>query len=218
MEDSGIIALYRERDERAIAETAKKYGGYCTAIAANILHDHLDVEECVNDAYFRLWSSIPPSRPKACAAFLGRITRNTALDRYKLLHAEKRGGGETELLDEIGDIVFDSRSIEQEAEHKELVGAINDFLAKNPVKKRRIFTARYFMFKSVPEISACYGISESGVSVTLNRMRKKLREYLEKSIYAVTGKTSGPGGYDEPRFARIEKDGNGLVLHIIDMP
>ncbi len=39
-----------------------------------------------------------------------------------------------------------------------------------------------------------------------------------ESIYAVTGKTSGPGGYDEPRFARIEKSGNGLELHIIDLP
>ncbi len=186
MEDSGIIALYRERDERAIAETAKKYGGYCTAIAANILRDRLDVEECVNDAYFRLWSSIPPSRPKSLCAFLGRITRNTALDRYKLMHAEKRGGGETELLlDEIGDIVSDSRSIEQEAEHKELVGAISDFLAKNPLKKRRIFIARYFLCKSVPEISACYGISESSISVTLNRMRKKLREYLEKRGFEI---------------------------------
>lgn len=186
MEDSAIIAMYWERDERAVVETANKYGGYCTAIAANILRDRLDVEECVNDAYFRLWSSIPPSRPKSLCAFLGRITRNTALDRYKLLHAEKRGGGEAELLlDEIGDIVSDSRSIEQEAEHRELVDVINAFLAKNTEKKRKIFTARYFLCKSVPEIAACYGISESGVSVTLNRMRKKLREYLEKRGFEI---------------------------------
>ena len=37
MEDQGIIALFFDRSEQAIAETDKKYGAYCYAIAYNIL-------------------------------------------------------------------------------------------------------------------------------------------------------------------------------------
>ena len=37
MEDQQIIELYFQRDERAISETAEKYGGFCTYIAMNIL-------------------------------------------------------------------------------------------------------------------------------------------------------------------------------------
>lgn len=37
MEDSEIITLYWNRDERAIAETGTKYGPFCQRIAQNIL-------------------------------------------------------------------------------------------------------------------------------------------------------------------------------------
>ena len=51
MDDTKIVQLYWERDEQAIPETANKYGGYCTAIAKNILGDYAEAEECVNDTY-----------------------------------------------------------------------------------------------------------------------------------------------------------------------
>ena len=42
MEDETIIDLYFAREERAIAETGRKYGGYCRSIAFNILHSRED--------------------------------------------------------------------------------------------------------------------------------------------------------------------------------
>ena len=50
MEDSQIIALYWDRSEEAISETARKNGKYCLAIARNILNNDEDAEECVSDA------------------------------------------------------------------------------------------------------------------------------------------------------------------------
>ena len=63
MQDNQIIALYNARDERAIIETNRKYGGYCTSIAQNILHNMQDSEECVNDTWLITWNSIPPVCP-----------------------------------------------------------------------------------------------------------------------------------------------------------
>ena len=39
MDDEKIIRLYFARSEDAITQTDKKYGGYCRAIAYNILHN-----------------------------------------------------------------------------------------------------------------------------------------------------------------------------------
>ena len=52
MDDAKIVQLYFDRNEQAIPATADKYGNYCTSIAENILGNHEDAEECVNDTYF----------------------------------------------------------------------------------------------------------------------------------------------------------------------
>ena len=88
MEDSEIIRLYWERSADAVAATAGKYGGYCRAIARSILDSEEDAEECVNDAWFKLWNAIPPQRPAQLSAFLGKIVRNLALDRFQRTRAE----------------------------------------------------------------------------------------------------------------------------------
>lgn len=94
MEDEKIVQLYWDRDERAIPETAAKYGSYCTSIAQNILGSAEDAEECVNDTYISAWNSIPPYRPGNLCTFLGKLTRNLSLNRYRYNTARKRGTGE----------------------------------------------------------------------------------------------------------------------------
>lgn len=120
MEDREIVNLYWERNSNAIKETASKYGGYCKAIAKNILGNNEDAEECANDTYLNTWNSIPPNRPNVLSTYLGKITRNLSFDRFRHRHADKRGGGEIELvLDELGECVSGADSVEQEVEKKE---------------------------------------------------------------------------------------------------
>ena len=59
MQDAGIVALYWERNERAIRETERQYGRYLFQIAHNILREREDSRECVNDTYLRAWNSMP---------------------------------------------------------------------------------------------------------------------------------------------------------------
>ena len=79
MEDEKIIGLYWERNEDAITETSSKYGKLFFRIASNILLNHEDSEECVNDTYLGLWNAIPKERPSPFSVFASRITRNLAL-------------------------------------------------------------------------------------------------------------------------------------------
>lgn len=179
MDDSKIVQLYWDRDEQAIPATSDKYGTYCISIAQNILGNQEDAEECVNDTYMSAWNSMPPHRPKILSVFLGKITRNLSLNRYKQNTAGKRGGREVPVvLDEIAELVSDTGSVEQEVDRKELIKAIDAFLDRLPTDKRSIFICRYWYFDSVSKIAARFGMTENHVSVTLNRLRVKLHNDL----------------------------------------
>ena len=130
MDDQNIIALYWARSETAISETAQKYGGYCFSIAKNILTNHEDAEESVNDTYLTAWNAMPPRRPSILATFLGKITRRLAIDRWRYRNACKRGGGEVTLaLDELEDCTSQD-SLEKAMDRKELAVAFNSFLSR----------------------------------------------------------------------------------------
>ena len=75
MEDIQIVELFWSRNETAIKEVDRKYHGLCYKIARNILMDHEDSEECVNDTWYAAWRYIPPKRPLKLPPFLGKITR-----------------------------------------------------------------------------------------------------------------------------------------------
>lgn len=184
MDDSKIVQLYFDRNEQAIPATADKYGNYCTSIAKNILGNHQDAEECVNDTYLNTWNAIPPHRPKMLSTFLGKIVRNLAFNRYKHNTADKRGGGEiTAVLDELAGCVSGNDDVEQAYEHKELVAAINDYLGTLPAEKRNIFVCRYWYTDSISDIAAQYNMTYAAVSMELNRLRTKLHNYLIERGY-----------------------------------
>lgn len=177
MQDSQIIDLFFARDEQAIAKTAEKYGSYCTVVANNILSDHFDSEECVNDAYLAAWNSIPPERPERLQAYLARLTRNSALNRYKAKHRERRGGGEFELsLEELGDCVAGSFAFDDE----EIGRHISDFLRGEKKEVRQIFVRRYFYNDSIAMLVKRFNLRESNIKSILHRTRLALRAYLTK--------------------------------------
>lgn len=179
MDDAKIVQLYWDRDEQAIPATSEKYGNYCTSIAKNILGNKEDAEECVNDTCLHAWNSMPPHRPSILSTFLGKITRNLSFNRYKHNTADKRGGGELPaVLDELSDLVSGNDDVEQEFNTKELVKAIDTFLDTLSPEKRSIFVCRYWYTDSISEIAVRYGMKEGAVSMTLNRLRQKLHNYL----------------------------------------
>lgn len=186
MEDSAIITLYWNRNEQAIAETAEKYGPLCYRIAWNILACREDSEECVNDTYLNTWNAIPPHRPAVLAAFLGRITRNLAINRYRFLAREKRGGRNITLaLDELRECVDPGSSVEDAIEVKELGDSIVRFLEKLSQIERIVFLRRYWYLEDRQSIAQFCGLTDTNVGSILSRTRKKLRVHLRKEGYEV---------------------------------
>ena len=203
MDDANIVQLYWDRNEQAIPATADKYESYCTSIAKNILGNHEDTEECVNDTYLGVWNSVPPKqpnplltyvckitrnlawnsmpphRPSILSTFLGKIVRNLSFNRYKHNTADKRGGGELPVvLEELSDLVSGKDEVEQAFDQKELTKAIDTFLDSLSPKKRSIFISRYWYTDNISEIAVRHGMNDGAVSMTLNRLRLKLHNYL----------------------------------------
>lgn len=179
--DNEIIELFNSRDEKAISAAYSKYGRYCTAIAMNILGNRQDAEECLNDTLLKAWESIPPAKPDNLPGYLAKIAKNISLNRYRSSHTEKRGSGSIDsVYEELSECVPDKNSIERSYEHKELIEAINAFLAKLAADKRDIFVLRYWYCMSVSEVAARVGVSENRAAVELFRTRKRLVKHLEK--------------------------------------
>lgn len=179
MHDAALVQLYWDRDERAIPATADKYGSYCASIARNILGSPEDAEECVNDTWLKAWNTMPPHRPDILSAYLGKIVRNLSLNRYRHNTADKRGGGELPaVLDELSELVSGKEDVEREIDRRELVQAMDAFLEGLSPEKRSIFIHRYWYTASISEIAGKHGMTEGAVTMTLHRLRGKLRSYL----------------------------------------
>ena len=186
MQDNEIVRLFLERSEGAVNEAEKKYRNYCFRIALNILGSIEDADFCVNEVFLRAWEQIPPQEPRLLSAFLAKITRNCAINMLKASNAQKRGGGERELVyEEISELVSGASDVERGAENSEIIDEINRFLKKQPALKRDIFICRYWYCDSVRDIAAQFNTTENAVSVILNRTRKKLREYMQKRGFEI---------------------------------
>ena len=159
MEDKQIVDLFWQRSEAAIVAAASKYGKYCSKIAYNILQNYEDSEECVNDTYLKAWGAIPTHRPTRLSTFLGKITRNLALNKWEYLNAEKRGSGQISfVLEELQECVPDVDNTEKIADDLALIEVLNHFLAGLPKEQRIIFLRRYWYLCSVKEIAANHSI------------------------------------------------------------
>lgn len=181
MKDDEIIALYLKRDETAIRETERKYGGYLTRIAYNVLSDWEDSKECVNDTYLRAWDSIPPHSPECLSAYLRKITRQSLIDIFRKKNSAKRRMSEYAVsLSELEECLSAGNTTEQDADLNLLSQAINDFLRTLSDEARDVFIGRYYFADSIREIARYCRMSESKIKSMLFRTRAGLKHYLEK--------------------------------------
>ena len=185
MEDRQIIQLYFQRNEMAISETSNKYGAFCHKIAMNILSIREDAEECVNDTYYSVWNQIPPTNPDSFRAFLGRITRNLSISRFRNLRAKKRYNGIELMLSELEECVPASTYVEEQAEANQLSAYINEWLYSLSEQDAILFIRRYWYGDSVKDLARKAGVSVAQMAQVMLRLRKRLKAYLEQKGVAL---------------------------------
>ena len=179
MEDEKIVSLFWQRDEAAIRETSSKYGKLCHSIAFGVLRSKEDAEECVNDTYTRVWNSIPPDQPEHLDAYVSKVTRRIAIDRYRKNTADKRSASTVPIIDELSEALPDGA--DAAVDKITIRDTVNRFVISLSPLNRIIFMRRYFYCASVREIASLLRMTETGVNMRLGRMRKKLKEALASS-------------------------------------
>ena len=185
MEDEQIIQLFFRRAEIAIEKVQEKYDKFCRYVVSHVLEDDRDIEECVNDAYLRVWNAIPPEHPESLRAYLAKICRNLALDRYSYNSAQKRNIAIESAFEELENFLptIEGR-VDEELQYREFQMFLNDFLKKQSKEARIYFVRRYFYGESISEISKSCKVHEEKVKATLYRMRKRLHKVMrEEDIY-----------------------------------
>ena len=180
MDDSMIVRMFLDRNEDAVAEAKNKYGKYVAYIGNNVLHDRMESEGCLNDVLYAAWKSIPPHEPDDLKAYLGKLTREIAINRWKKNTRKKRVRSDTvRSLDEIREIVSGD-DLDAGLEEEELSREISRFLFSVDETKRNVFIRRYWYYDSVKSICQRYGFGKSRVLMMLKRTRDDLAEYLKE--------------------------------------
>ena len=184
MTDSGIISLFFERSDNAVAELSKKYETICMKTSYNIVNNKQDAEECVNDTYLCVWNSVPPEKPNPLLSYVLRIVRNISINKYKYNNRKKRCDNYALCIDELESVISSAETVETEYELRQLVIHINDFLAHTEKLNRMLFLRRYWFMDSYVDISKSFGMREGTVRTRISRIKKQLGEYLlEKGIH-----------------------------------
>lgn len=178
MDDSQIISMLFDRNDKALGIVADKYGNLLFRLSYNILSSSEDSVECVNDTYFAVWNTIPPQRPNPFVAFICRITRNLSLKKLREKNAQKRNA-QTLPIHELEFTLADC-TFEQNLDARELARVLDRFLDTLDKESRVTFMKRYWFCEEIAEIAKETQLSESNVYQKLSRTRQKLRTYLEK--------------------------------------
>ena len=180
-DDEVLIDMFFQRTEDAIIHTKKKYGSMCCGIIYRILGNWHDTEECENDIYLRIWNSVPPERPNSMKAYLARIARNLALNRYRYNTADCRNSALEEAFEELEAFLptcGTNPDTVVETEHFKQV--VNDFLRKQSRDARIFFIRRYWYGEKTSEIAKDCSVSEAKVKTSLFRTRQYFGEVLRK--------------------------------------
>ena len=179
MEDQEIVEALFRRDDSALGELEGKYGSRLLRLAGRFLKSREDAEEAVNDVWLRAWNTIPPNRPEHLFAYLAQLCRYAALEKVDWLTAKKRRAAVVELTEELAQCLPDPAP-EREREDRELGEALNGFLEGLDREKRVLFLRRYWYGDPIRDIARRCGVGESKVKTSLFRLRRELKDYLEK--------------------------------------
>ena len=181
-----IVSLCFQRDERALEMAQKQYGALLHGVCFRILGDRRDAEECVSDALFKMWMSIPPQKPDSLRAYLCAIARNAALHVYeKKKCAGRVPDGLTDAFEELSELLPGREAVEDAVTEKELSRLIDRFLSTLGKRARLIFLYRFYFCFSTAETAERMKIGQRAVQVSLKQTKEKLKSFLKTEGYEV---------------------------------
>ena len=156
----------------------EKYNPQIRGIVTRILNNAnqaQDIDDCVNSVFLELMERLQQYNETrgSMAAFVAIITRSAALNYCK---SNRRKLGEL-IGDDNIDFLCEPLEFESGIEFEMLVKSI---VTKLNEKETVLFTMRFIFFYSPEEIAKAMGTNRNAVDVRLNRLKKKIKNFLIK--------------------------------------
>lgn len=176
MKEERIVNRIRDGDEQAIDTVMRRYAKLLWSVADGVLRgvaSPQDVEECVADAFIKLWQEpekFDPARG-SLKLWLCLVVRSRALDRYR----EILRRGEQPINEEI---LSRSLNLEDRLLLEESKGRLMEALNLLPELDRDIVLRRYAREQKPKEIASALDLSVKQVKNRLFHAKEKLRSLM----------------------------------------
>lgn len=155
--------------------------GYIFIIIKNsgYLFSNEDIEEIASDVFLVIWKNKEKlDINKEIAPYIAGITKKLILKR------KNNFKNYNENIEEYENFLYEKNNdIHIKIEENEKINILTNELTKMKEEDKNIFTYYYYQSKSIKDISGLLKISQIKVKSRLSRIRKKLKNELEKRGY-----------------------------------
>ncbi len=188
--DAQLVQRFNAGDEGAFVTMMERYKSKLFSTVLNLLHNHADAEEIVQDTFIRAHRGLAKFRgDSSLATWLYRIAVNLARNRYWYFFRRRRQDSLSldHVLGDEGDATFadlvaaETPDPAQETATEEFSTLISSCMEKLEQRHREILTMRNILNLPYEEIANVLHINVGTVKSRIARARENLRSLLAAS-------------------------------------
>ncbi len=175
-DDSYYIAKVLKGDTAAYSYLVNRYSDMVYSIALKILVNPSDAEDLSQEVFISAYQSLKDYRGSSkFSTWLYRITFNKAISKLRKTRYEVFTDNEKHF-----ELWGGNRVIQELDNEEEKVKVLEEAIRQLSADEQLLVVLYYFEEQSVEEISVIMRMSVSNVKVKLFRVRKRLKEMIEK--------------------------------------
>ncbi|MEK4003094.1 sigma-70 family RNA polymerase sigma factor [Paenibacillus sp. FSL H3-0333] len=168
-------------DKQALADVMDYYGTDVLRLVKRILGGcgrAEDAEECVSDVFLAAWNNIERYDPVRASfrTWIFLLAKYKALDLRRKLQSELGGRIEETALD-----IQSGNNTEQEILQRESAGELLRHIGQLHEPDRSLLLRRYYLYESLDELAAAFGLSKKAVENRLYRCRIILKQAMQQT-------------------------------------
>lgn len=175
------IKNYKTNNELNLEIIINEYSSYIRKIMDNktmVFLTNEDKEEILSDTFFILWKNKDKlDDSKLLSSYLAGIVRNLIKEKSRVISINYD-------IQDYENSISELTSIDMLYEQREKTRLIKETLEKMKEEDVMIFHLYYYAGKKMKEIAQILDVSEFNVKTRLYRIRKRLKNDLEKGGYS----------------------------------
>lgn len=173
MTEEEIVRLIKEGETRSAFDLiVKQYSERLYWQARRMVISHEDANDCVQDAFIRIWKALPKFRgDSSLYTWVYRVVTNvciTFLNSKRSLNVD-----------------FDAAACieaESDANAKAIQKSLHKAIATLPAKQKAVFLLRYFEEMPYSQMAKVLDTSEGALKASYHHAYEKVKAYVEKDI------------------------------------